>query len=180
MNYLCHYGVKGMKWGHRKYQNQDESPKTNRTNKKKMSAAKKVAIGAAVVASITAGAYIYSKWSVDNKDMIIKGEKVFQRLTREGVADQSSYMYTSVRKKDSAKYLKGFVDELGNRHVGTDKSGIILTKYKSKSPVKIANKKKALKRSMMNLLKAIRNLEIFSEECLTNRSMKEYLHISRI
>ena len=80
-NELYHYGVLGMRWGHRKtnygknainnYKKVEkekrkmaENNKTNSNNskKKKMSTGKKIAIGAAVTAGIIAGVYAHKKF----------------------------------------------------------------------------------------------------------------------
>lgn len=57
-NELYHYGVKGMKWGVRRYRNKADDVVTKDKSKiKKMSTAKKVAIGAAATSAILASAY---------------------------------------------------------------------------------------------------------------------------
>lgn len=68
--YLCHYGVKGMKWGVRRNRTTTDSTARaksggdNRERRKKI--AKKVAAGTAAVVTVAAAATIYAK----NKDAI--------------------------------------------------------------------------------------------------------------
>jgi hypothetical protein len=56
---LMHFGIKGMKWGHRKTRSSSSSGHTG--SKQKMSTGKKVAIGAAVVGGAAAAAFILTK-----------------------------------------------------------------------------------------------------------------------
>lgn len=64
-NELCHFGIKGQKWGIRRYQNKDGSrtavgKKREKNNNKKLSNKQKIILGAAAVASV-AGLYIAIK-----------------------------------------------------------------------------------------------------------------------
>lgn len=53
---LYHYGVPGMRWGHRRAKNNVKTSKTpNHKNKQKWSTKKKVIVGATVTAGIVAG-----------------------------------------------------------------------------------------------------------------------------
>lgn len=89
MNYneLYHHGVKGMKWGVRRKKKQD-----GERSKKTMSTAKKVAIGAAVVAAIAGGAYGAYKlnnlvktqsFEINKKRGIHEASKLFQEKVDE-------------------------------------------------------------------------------------------------
>ena len=84
-NELYHYGIKGMKWGVRRYQNKDgtytNAGKKRRsqdpeTIQKRKATAKKVAIGLAAVGTVAAATVLYSKNSdAINKMMATVGKK---------------------------------------------------------------------------------------------------------
>ena len=84
-NELYHYGIRGMKWGVRRYQNKDGSytnaGKKRRsadpeTIQKRKDTAKKVAIGLAAVGTVAAATALYGKNSeVINKMMVSVGKK---------------------------------------------------------------------------------------------------------
>ena len=63
---LYHYGVKGMRWGKRKATEESE-PKTKRTPEERRQLAKKVAIGAGILAAVAATAYVGYQLSTNGK-----------------------------------------------------------------------------------------------------------------
>lgn len=93
---LYHYGVKGMKWGVRRYRNRDGSltsagkqhygsSSNSSSKKKKMSTAKKVAVGAAVVAGTVLAAYGAKKLKdvIDERkfrDVVDAGQSFVERV----------------------------------------------------------------------------------------------------
>ena len=71
-NYLAHHGVKGMKWGVRRFQNRNDTL-TSAGKKRKdrqWSTKKKIAVGTGIVigsAAVVAGAYYVKKYRYNNK-----------------------------------------------------------------------------------------------------------------
>lgn len=131
---LYHYGIKGQKWGIRRFQKKDGT----RTNEGKERYKKEntiftkrnVAIGAAVVATslVAIGCMKYSSSlkklttnaakeisdktihldSLSNSDRILKKGTKFQRISSrsfEDYAESGKQIYASFDKKDNAKYL---------------------------------------------------------------------------
>lgn len=118
-DYLQHYGVKGMKWGVRKQKENTKSKttKSNKSsddteNKKKMSTAKKVAIGVGATAVVATGAYFAHKYYKMNANAVIKKGKAFQHMGRIG-EDLSKPFYASHLKSDNKAYAKN--DFFGSR-----------------------------------------------------------------
>ena len=138
-NELYHYGVKGMKWGIRRYRKKDGSLTNtgkkryvdDRNDKKKLSTRQKVAIGAAVAASCLA---VYGTYKVSNSRYFDRTINVGKNFYRQGHMNESTeglneLVYATFKKTDAKKYAK----KLGG------------TRYKiqSSNKVKIAGTKNA-------------------------------------
>ena len=111
---LYHYGVPGMKWGHRKkYQTASASMNpAGRAKAKKdantLSTKNKVAIAAGVTvtaATIAAGAYFVHRYRLMNVDSIIKSGSEIQHLGEQAVKNFDHHIYATHLKSDKKIYL---------------------------------------------------------------------------
>ena len=131
---LCHYGVKGMKWGVRN----NKKPKSySRTlTKEQKSKIKKIAIAATVAVGVGAAAYCLNRYGNANFDKTIKSGKLIQHMSK--VADDSldHPFYASYLKKDNKAYAR-------NDFFGAHWNYKIMTT--STKDIRIAGKKNAEK-----------------------------------
>ena len=146
MNELTHHGIKGQKWGVRRYQNADgtltaagkkrysDDENSTQNSKRGLTTKQKVAIGAAATASLLA---IYGGYKLSNSrnlDRVIKAGENFYRQghANEAVDGLNELVYATFKKQDAKKYSSLLDDGVSY-------------KIKSDKPVKIAGAKNAEK-----------------------------------
>lgn len=161
---LYHHGVKGMKWGVRRYQNKDGSltpagkkryDESSDKPKQKMSTKKKVAIGAAVVAgtlAVAGGVYLYKKKSYLRSidlNSINRGKYAVDQMSKDTIIPKGSKLfrtsthptlrndltYASLTRDDKNRYIT----RLGDMYSGRK---LYQMKLKTMSDVKIPSEKK--------------------------------------
>lgn len=132
---LYHHGIKGMKWGVRRRNNNSPA-----TKKRSMSSKKKVAIGIGIAAgtvAIATGAYFVHKYRMMNSDMLIKQGTELQHLGKNAIDKFDKPFYATHLKSDKKLYIN-------SKSVGFDKKWTLNQTITSNKDIKIAGKKASI------------------------------------
>lgn len=136
LNEMMHYGVKGMKWGIRKIQDDSPTlPEKGLTDEQK----KKLKTAAIVIVSaiaIAAAAYFARRYLLKYGSRTIKAGTDIQHMSKILNEDFSKPVYISYLKSDNKEYRNGYFKEIGAPFVKT---------LQTKKDVKIAGKRDVLK-----------------------------------
>lgn len=134
---LIHYGVKGMKWGVHKFQEDISNTRqkhrlTNQQKKKLKTAA--IIVGSAV--AIASAAYFTHQYMLKYGSRTLKAGTEIQHVSKILNEDFSKPVYISYLKSDNKKYRNGYLKEIGAPFIKT---------LKNKEDIKIAGKRDVLK-----------------------------------
>ena len=156
-DYLMHHGVKGMKWGVRRYQNKNGTLTAEGRKRyvsvnhfksdRKYKIIRNVAIGiAAVSAAAIVGSYAY-RVGLYRTNSILKAGKIVQNVAPKGRSFEESFYGT--RDKGSAEFFKRQFTQVSNPRFRAQPRNTI-TQLSSEKDIKIAGRKE-----MDNTLKAL-------------------------
>lgn len=109
---IAHHGIKGQKWGVRRYQNSDGSlteAGRERYERKTKEALKKVAIGVGVASAVAAGVYFTRQYMQKYGEVTLPHGTEFQHMSRYTDEVLNKPFYASYLKKDNKTYLKNEV-----------------------------------------------------------------------
>ena len=141
-HYLSHHGVKGQKWGVRRFQNKNGTltPAGKKRKEQQWSTKKKVAVGVGVVvgtAAVAAGAYYVKKYRDMNVDTIIKQNTELQHLAKTSIENFDKPFYATYLKGDKKRYFK-------KDSIGFDNKWKINQTIVSNKNIKVAGRKASI------------------------------------
>ena len=168
--------------------NQDGSDKTKEQLdlEKKKKIARNIAIGAGIAAAAIAGAYAYSKWADENKDLVIKGGEVMKRMSEGDELDLHDEFFVAAGKHDIKRYeglLPNHFDRVKEMKkaygMNVAEGPHIVKNLKAKEDMKVASigsaKKifKELKSKDNNFAKDFSNYDEFNRSLVGERHKEE-------
>ncbi len=130
-NELYHFGIPGMRWGHRKQYTK------NTGNSKKVDRIKKTMKIATAAAAIAVGAYLVKKYIDKNADITIKPNIDIQSMRKNTEHSLDRTFYATYKKSDNKKYSKG-------EGTGVDKNWNVKQIITSTKGIKVAGKKQSI------------------------------------
>lgn len=158
--YLCHYGIKGMKWGVRK-----DEDKSGIESKKSSNFKRKVAIGSAVALSALAiyGAYRYKDFIINEnvKIAIENGKKLADQMRKSDINAAKKYpeLYNVQPDSHYEKYVKEAEDKARSQ---TFKEAYKNVKARNSKIREKVERNKRLTNIAKDTIKSIKKKEMFS------------------
>lgn len=156
---LYHFGVKGMKWGHRKSR-ASSGERKKMTSDQKKALAKKVALAGLGIAATAGAAYAIKN---NYSDKVLKPGASIHKV-QIGTPGAYSGMYASYNKKDARKYFGRHANNIST-FAGTN--GVYNNEYTLKNGARIASPHKA-KKIFNDLYKSDSNFRKQADEAINN------------
>lgn len=188
---LYHWGILGMKWGHRKTKqtNNIKTKKAETSNetdkqKRKLTKSQKIALGAAIVATLAAG-YSGYKLIKGHKEKVANGKKVIDKLKKMS-------MESEVQKGMSKSYLNQLAGSNHNNYTNTSygKKIMMIDRAKADSVISNANiirktnakiaegalKEKTTKKQAKEISKLVRKIKDSGDDAFYDEKIRKSIN----